>query len=173
MVFFDFNVPFLESLSQTTESSKSGKKTVRLKLVVKAMELGYSGVAYNRTIKGVMAESDRCQIPLFPLSSLLKAAPALASTVRFHRQLLNVRLDSPFRQYTRLTVAVDTAIHASSLNSGNPILRTYDLVAVRPLNQLAFDQACKVSEVCFLVLWVWLVFRCVTVRSETVTYRQI
>ncbi|RWR76874.1 hypothetical protein CKAN_00533700 [Cinnamomum micranthum f. kanehirae] len=147
MVFFDFNIPFLESSSQNAESSKSAKKNARLKLVVKAMELGYSGVAYNRTIKGVMSESDRCQIPLFPLSSLLKAAPALSSTVRFHRELLGVRLDSPFRQYTRLTVAVETAIHASALNSGNPILKTYDLVAVRPLNQAAFDQACKVSAV--------------------------
>lgn len=115
--------------------------------MVKAMELGYSGVAYNRKIKGVMSDSDSCSIPPLSLSSLLKLAPSLSSSVRFHRSLLGVPLSSPFRQYTRLTVAVDSSPQASALNSGNPVLKSYDLVAVRPLNQNAFDQACQVSEV--------------------------
>nr|POE56071.1 hypothetical protein CFP56_73931 [Quercus suber] len=33
-----------------------------------------------------------------------------------------------------------------ALNSGNPILKTYDLVAVKPLDQNAFDDACDKSE---------------------------
>ncbi|XP_077213131.1 uncharacterized protein LOC143848160 [Tasmannia lanceolata] len=147
MVFFDLNIPFLQEANHPHGSSKDTPKNTRLKLVVKAMELGYSGIAYNRSIKGVMSDSDRCTISLFPLSSLIKLAPTLSSTVRFHRDLLGVPPNSPFRQYTRLTVAVDSSVHASALNSGNPILKTYDLVAVRPLNQIAFDQACKVSEV--------------------------
>ncbi|MCD7471925.1 hypothetical protein HAX54_012721 [Datura stramonium] len=111
------------------------------------MELGYTGIAYNRTFKGVMSESDRCSIPLFPLSSVLKLAPSLSSAVEFHRKLLNVPVSSPFRQYTRLTVVVDSSSQASALNSGNPILKSYDIVAVRPLNQHAFEQACQASEV--------------------------
>ncbi|XP_059660673.1 protein GAMETOPHYTE DEFECTIVE 1 [Cornus florida] len=147
MGFFDLNIPYLESDKLITDKEKSTRKTTRLKLIVKAMELGYTGVAYNRTIKGVMSESDRCSISLFPLSSILKLAPSLSTSVKFHRDLLNVPISTPFRQYTRLTVNVDGPSQASSLNSGNPILKSYDIVAVRPLNQNAFEQACQASEV--------------------------
>lgn len=140
MGFFDLNIPY-------DGTTAAGDKSSRIKVVVKAMELGYSGVAYNRKIKGVMSDSDSCSIPPLSLSSLLKLAPSLSSSVRFHRSLLGVPLSSPFRQYTRLTVAVDSSPQASALNSGNPVLKSYDLVAVRPLNQNAFDQACQVSEV--------------------------
>ncbi|KAK1286943.1 hypothetical protein QJS10_CPB20g00788 [Acorus calamus] len=146
MVFFDLNIPYLEKGDPSTAANASNKST-RLKLTVKAMELGYAGVAYNRPIKGVISDADRCSISLFTLSSLLKAAPALSTAVRFHRELLGVPLDAPFRQCTRVTVAVDNAISAAALNSANPVLKTYDLVAARPLNQIAFDQTCKVSEV--------------------------
>ncbi|RZC84268.1 hypothetical protein C5167_047053 [Papaver somniferum] len=83
MVFFDFNVPYLEP--EKTEKplpDNNGKKNTRLKRAVKAMKLGYSGVAYIRCVKG-----------------------------------------------------------------RNPVFRTYDLVAVKPLNQTVFDHVCKVSEV--------------------------
>ena len=145
MGFFDLNIPYHESDKQTTD--RSSRKATRLKLTVKAMELGYTGVAYNRTIKGVMSESDRCATALFSLSSVLKLAPSLSSAVRLHRSLLGVPDSAPFRQYTRLTVAVDSSSQASALNSGNPILKTYDVVAVQPLNQNAFERACQDSEV--------------------------
>ncbi|XP_060175173.1 protein GAMETOPHYTE DEFECTIVE 1-like [Lycium barbarum] len=147
MGFFDLNIPYYESDRNITITDKKTLKTTRLKLIIKAMELGYTGIAYNRTFKGVMSESDRCNIPLFPLSSILKLSPSLSSTVEFRRKLLNVVVSSPFRQYTRLTVVVDSSSQASALNSGNPILKSYDIVAVRPLNQNAFEQACQVSEV--------------------------
>ncbi|KAK4351493.1 hypothetical protein RND71_030806 [Anisodus tanguticus] len=146
MGFFDLNIPYYES-DRNIITDKKTLKATRLKLIIKAMGLGYTGIAYNRTFKGVMSESDRCCIPLFPLSSVLKLYPSLSSTVEFHRKLLNVPVSSPFRQYTRLTVVVDSSSQASALNSGNPILKSYDIVAVRPLNQNAFEQACQVSEV--------------------------
>lgn len=133
--FFDLNIP-----QDTT-------KTTRIKLVVKAMELGYSGIAYNRSIKGIMSDHDRCSIPLLSLSSLLDVAAALAFSVNLHRDLLGIPRSSPFRQYTRLTVSVDTPSQAQVLNSGNPVLKTYDFVAVKPLSQTAFDHACLKSEV--------------------------
>ncbi|KAM7496656.1 hypothetical protein LguiA_021070 [Lonicera macranthoides] len=145
MGYFDLNIPYYESDKQITD--KSTKKTNRLKLLIKSMELGYNGVAYNRTMKGVMSESERCDISLFPLSSILKLAPSISSAVELHRNLLGVPLSTPFRQYTRLTVVVDSPAQASALNSGNPILKSYDIVAVRPLNQNAFEQACQTSEV--------------------------
>ncbi|KAI3937487.1 hypothetical protein MKW98_018786 [Papaver atlanticum] len=55
------------------------------------MELGYSGVAYNRCMKGVMSDNDRCTIYVFPLSSLLKASPTLS--VKFYRELLKIVFD--------------------------------------------------------------------------------
>ncbi|XP_057549230.1 uncharacterized protein LOC130827507 isoform X2 [Amaranthus tricolor] len=44
-------------------------------------------------------------------------------------------------------MSVETSAQASALNSGNPILKTYDLVAVKPLNQNLFDIACQSSQV--------------------------
>ena len=77
----------------------------------------------------------------FLLSSLLKAS------VAFHRDLLGgAPLASPFRHYTRLTVSARGAAFAVALN-GSALLRTCDLVALRPLNQDAFDEACESSEV--------------------------
>ncbi|KAI3830098.1 hypothetical protein L1987_04231 [Smallanthus sonchifolius] len=143
MGFFDLNIPYTESNKRNSTADKS----LRLKLAVKAMELGYTGVAYNRTITGVMSEVDRCSISLFPLSSVLKVSPSISTSVNLHRRLLNVPTTAPFRQYTRLTVVVDTPAQGSCLNSGNPILKTYDIVAVRPLKQESFDQACKNYEV--------------------------
>ncbi|KAL6200060.1 hypothetical protein ACLB2K_029842 [Fragaria x ananassa] len=139
MGFFDLCIPY-------TDHPPPDRST-RAKLVTKALELGYSGVAYNRTIKGVMSDRDRCSIPLLSLPSLLKLSPLLTSSVAFHRDLLAVPRATPFRQYTRLTVCADTPAQAQALNSGNPILKTYDLVAVKPMNQSAFDQACEKLEV--------------------------
>lgn len=149
MGFFDLNIPYHESDRHATD--KSSLKGRRLKLALKAMELGYTGVAYNRTLKGVMSESDRCSTPLFPISKLSPSSSSFFASVKLHRELLNVAVSSPFRQYTRLTVIVDIPSQASTLNAGNPILRSYDIVAVRPMNQNAFDQACQTSEVC--IFW--------------------
>ncbi|KAI3450482.1 hypothetical protein Pfo_007147 [Paulownia fortunei] len=145
MGFFDLNIPYHESDRHATD--KSSLKGRRLKLALKVMELGYTGVAYNRTLKGVMSESDRCSSPLFPLSKLTPSSSSFFTAVKLHRELLNVAVSSPFRQYTRLTVIVDISSQALALNAGNPILRSYDIVAVRPMNQNAFDQACQTSEV--------------------------
>lgn len=138
MGFFDLSIAYDGSVSN---------KTNRIKLATKAMELGYCGVAYNRTMKGVMSDRDRCSIPLLSLSSLLRVAPSLSSSVSFHRDLLGVPRSAPFRQYTRLTVSAESVSQAQALNSGNPVLKSYDLVAIRPLNQVAFDYACDKSEV--------------------------
>ncbi|XP_061352470.1 uncharacterized protein LOC133297365 [Gastrolobium bilobum] len=143
MGFFDLNI-------QYPESSPANKVTIesnRTKLAVKAMELGYTGIAYNRTMKGVMSDHNRCSISPLTLSSLLKVVPFLSLSANLHRNLLGIPLSTPFRQYTRLTVCVDNPSQAQALNSGNPILKTYDLVAVKPLSQIAFDLACERMEV--------------------------
>ncbi|XP_047327996.1 protein GAMETOPHYTE DEFECTIVE 1-like [Impatiens glandulifera] len=147
MEFFDMNVPYYESDRNISDKDKASRKATRLKLLVKAIELGYGGLAYNRVLKGVMSDLDRCSIPLFPFSSLTKISPSISSSVKLHRQVLGLPLSAPFRQFTRLTVIVESSSQALSLNSGNPILKSYDIVAVRPMNQSAFEQACQTSEV--------------------------
>ncbi|VYS61486.1 unnamed protein product [Arabidopsis thaliana] len=63
------------------------------------MELGYVGIAHNRSIKGL------------------------------------------------LHVHVENNAQCQSLTSGNPILKSYDIILVRPMNQNAFDYACEKAEV--------------------------
>ncbi|KAK1276036.1 hypothetical protein QJS04_geneDACA012901 [Acorus gramineus] len=96
------------------------------------MELGYTGVAYYRPIKGVISDTDRCSISLFTLSSLLKATPALSAVV--------------------VTIAVDNAISAAALNSAKPVLKTADLIATPLLNQMAFNQTCTKCLRCILLM---------------------
>ncbi|KAG7534889.1 RNase P subunit p30 [Arabidopsis thaliana x Arabidopsis arenosa] len=146
MGFFDLSIPYNEP-PRSGGKEIAGGKTLRLKLATKAMELGYVGIAHNRSIKGVMSDKDSCTIPLLTLGSLIKVAPRLASSVGFHRDLLGVPRATPFRQYTRLTVHVESNAQCQSLNSGNPILKSYDIIAVRPMNQNAFDYSCEKAEV--------------------------
>ncbi|EPS64033.1 hypothetical protein M569_10747, partial [Genlisea aurea] len=141
MGFFDLNIRCNGS------EEKSSQRSLRLKLAVKAMELGYTGIAYNNTVKGIMSESDRCSITLFPISNLSPSPSSFFAAVKLHRQLLNVPVSCPFRQYTRLTAVVDMPSQALAINSGNPILRSYDIVCIKPMNQNVFDQACQTSEV--------------------------
>uniref|UniRef100_A0A7N0RAH6 Uncharacterized protein n=1 Tax=Kalanchoe fedtschenkoi TaxID=63787 RepID=A0A7N0RAH6_KALFE len=145
MGFFDLNIPFLEPTKPSPQSQTL--KQNRLKLLIRTMELGYTGVAYNRTIKGVISDADYCPIPLFTVSSLIKLLPSFSSAVKFHRDLLGDPPSAPFRQYTRLTVCLDSAAQAMVLNSSNAVLKSYNIVAAKPLNQNAFDQACQFSEV--------------------------
>ncbi|GAU27190.1 hypothetical protein TSUD_107810 [Trifolium subterraneum] len=140
MGFFDLNIPYPES---TTKSEKSTIENNRIKLAVKAMELGYTGIAYNRTMKGIMSDNNRCSISPLSLSSLFNVVPFLSSSAKLHRELLGIPSSTPFRQYTRLTVCVENHLQANALNAGNPILKTYDLIAVKPLNQTVFDIACE------------------------------
>lgn len=145
MGFFDVNIP-IEDEPKDKNRAKHAKDT-RVRLVVKAMELGYSGIAFNRSISGVISDSDRCTITTLPLQSLLEASPVLAETVRFHRKVLGVPVGETFKQYTRLTVIVETMLQAAAVNPHNPVLRGYDLVAIRPMDEQTFEHACKNLEV--------------------------
>lgn len=116
-------------------------------LVSTALQLGYTSVATDRVHSGPLADSDRSSSKPLDISSVLSAAPGIAESVKFHQKLLGVPAEQSFRQYSRITVVVDDPVQTAALNSGNQVLRTYDIVAVRPTNQRAFEQACKNSEV--------------------------
>nr|XP_018674647.1 PREDICTED: ribonuclease P protein subunit drpp30-like isoform X1 [Musa acuminata subsp. malaccensis] len=132
---FDLSIPFLEGDSGGGGASSENKarKDAWLKAVVRAMELGYAGV---------LSDADRCKIAppsFFPPSS----RPPLPSTATSSGAPPS---PPPFRHYTRLTVSAHGGAFTVALN-GSALLRTYDLVALRPLNQDAFDEACESSEV--------------------------
>ncbi|KAL0919591.1 hypothetical protein M5K25_011694 [Dendrobium thyrsiflorum] len=151
MSFFDLSIPYVEKTGAPALDNCS-RRDCRLRTVARIMELGYTAIAYDRPFRGVLSDADRCQIAPFPAQSFLDpvagcSPAAFSASVALHRDLLGVPRASQFRQYTRITVSVDSAAAASALNSGNRLLRSYDLVAARPLNQMAFDQACNASEV--------------------------
>lgn len=151
MSFFDLSIPYIEKAGATALDARS-RRDCRLQTVARAMELGYTAVAYDRPFRGVLSDAARCQIVPFPPQSFLEpivgtSPAAFTASVALHRDLVGVPRASPFRQYTRITVSVDSVAAASALNTGNRLLRSYDLVATRPLNQMAFDQACNASEV--------------------------
>nr|CAD1817588.1 unnamed protein product [Ananas comosus var. bracteatus] len=67
-LFFDLSVPYLErehGASSSTGASAENKalRSARLRAAVKALELGYAGVAYDRPFRGVVADSDRSRPP--------------------------------------------------------------------------------------------------------------
>eukprot|EP00898_Chlorokybus_atmophyticus_P006434 jgi/Chlat1/6792/Chrsp51S06489 len=51
------------------------------------------------------------------------------------------------RQFHRLTLVAREVSQTAALNAANPILSTYDIVAVQPLNERMFEQACTSLEV--------------------------
>nr|XP_025671297.1 uncharacterized protein LOC112770981 isoform X2 [Arachis hypogaea] len=140
MGFFDLNIPYTHPPERAVEAS-------RTRIAVKAMELGYTGIAYNRTISGVISDKHRCSIKPLSISSLLNTLPSLSLSAKLHRDLLRIPLSTPFRQYTRVTVLFETPFHATSVCCDNPILKTYDLVAIKPSTRATFDMACQKSEV--------------------------
>ncbi|OIW09166.1 hypothetical protein TanjilG_11304 [Lupinus angustifolius] len=149
MGYMDLNIPYPEPSGPNKKSIIDSNRT---KIAVKAMELGFTGIAYNRTITGVMSDQHRCTISPLTITSLFKLLPALSSSAKLHRDLLGIPMSTPFRQYTRLTVCVDSGPQCQAMNSGNPILKTYDLVAVKPLNQNSFDLACEKMEVDIILI---------------------
>lgn len=83
--------------------------------------------------------SDTCAFKQIALESPLEAAPS-AACLRFPR-------DEPrFRQYARITVQLDDAAQAHQLNATHPVLKTYDIFAVRPTSEKAFHAACLTLE---------------------------
>jgi hypothetical protein len=112
-----------------------------------ALQLDYTGVALNHMLTGIMADSDRSRIKPLELSSVIAAALGVAEAAKFHRSLLKVPAAQPFRQCSRITVVVNDIVQAAALNGANQILHSYDIIAVRPKNQKAFNQASTHLEV--------------------------
>jgi len=122
-------------------NSSSSSRLQLLAATARALELGYAAVALDHPHRGLLADSHRCRTePFAPLSSL-----PLPSSAALHRRRLASPASEPFRQYTRITLSLDSAAATASAlaPSASRLLRTYDLVAARPHTQAAFDHLCQ------------------------------
>ncbi|TVU00003.1 hypothetical protein EJB05_54580, partial [Eragrostis curvula] len=129
-------------LSLLSSSAAGDDNSFLLFATARALELGYAAVALDHPHRGLLADSHRCRTqPFPPLSSL-----PLPSSAALHRRRLASPTSEPFRQYTRITLSLDSPAAAASAlaPSAARLLRTYDIVAARPLTQAAFDHLCQV-----------------------------
>jgi ribonuclease P/MRP protein subunit RPP1 len=88
------------------------------------MIVGYGAVALNHKVEGKLPKTT-CPIVKLPL---------------------------PLRQYTRLTLVLDDPQQNYGINSGNEVVRSYDLLAVQPETEKMFISACTsldVDIICF------------------------
>jgi ribonuclease P/MRP protein subunit RPP1 len=118
----------------------SSNANARLLAAARALELGYAAVALDHPHRGLLADADRCRTAPFPALSSLP----LPSSASLHRSRNGSPADEPFRQYTRITLSLDSPAAASALApNAARLLRTYDIVAARPVTQAAFDHLCQ------------------------------
>eukprot|EP00656_Telonema_subtile_P020917 TRINITY_DN21970_c0_g2_i1.p1 TRINITY_DN21970_c0_g2~~TRINITY_DN21970_c0_g2_i1.p1 ORF type:complete len:256 (+),score=39.21 TRINITY_DN21970_c0_g2_i1:58-825(+) len=122
---------------RSTLSSSSAASDVYKRQVHGLPALGYDGCVLNHEISGKVAQSDMCKLECFDVSPLRRKIPA------------SVRLEGEdnFRQYTRITCPLDDEHQVAPFVSGNEVLRSYDLVAVRPGNGQMFSKCCNSLEI--------------------------
>ncbi|CAL4996023.1 unnamed protein product [Urochloa decumbens] len=141
LLFYDLSLLPSSSSGGGDDNSNTSSSSPGVQLLAataRALELGYAAVALDHPHRGLLADSHRCRThPFPPLSSL-----PLPSSAALHRRC---PASEPFRQYTRITLSLDSAATAASALAPSTarLLRTYDLVAARPLTQAAFDHLCQ------------------------------
>ncbi|KAG0368339.1 RNase P subunit p30-domain-containing protein [Gamsiella multidivaricata] len=119
-MFYDLNLP----VSATTGSAQAAQEQLETRKRVELLiHLGYQAIAYNYEITGKMPNNH-----VNPVTKL---------------NLPGVNL----KQYSRLTLVVDDISQNYGLNTGNPGVSTYDIIAVQPTNEKLFQAACGTFEV--------------------------
>ncbi|GAQ90373.1 Ribonuclease [Klebsormidium nitens] len=141
-MFFDLNLP------------NDGKnELLRRAMVAQAICSGYDGVAHNHTVAGrMMTSDDTCKSQPVKLESAIAAAAGVAGAARSLQSIGADRSGPGFQQLNRITMVIEDASQASSLSSANPVLASYDIVAVEPTNARTFMQACTSLEVDLIAL---------------------
>jgi ribonuclease P/MRP protein subunit RPP1 len=89
-------------------------------------QMGFAAVAWAYEVNGRLGTSHSCQITR-PRQEAC-SAPSSSSFTR------------PVRQHTRLTVHVEDQLHLSAMLTSRSVLLSYDLVAVVPHSELAFEK---------------------------------
>ncbi|BDA47015.1 Ribonuclease P protein subunit p30 [Coccomyxa sp. Obi] len=110
-----------------------------------AVRLGYDCVATSHIAADRLIDKDRCTQRPLEAATLAAAGPGVTEALRCQQGLIRDGGAAPRQllQVSRLTVAVEEAAAAAQLLGGpNPITASYDLLAVQPLSERVFQQAC-------------------------------
>jgi len=97
-----------------------------------AVQLGYDCIAFNQIVTGKLSPQHANKLP--------QSDPAKINYIS-HLRLEGER--QSFRQLSRLTVCIDDPSQIHSLNSSDPVLRSYDILAVRPTTEDLLQRCCK------------------------------
>eukprot|EP00455_Lapot_gusevi_P041291 TRINITY_DN4772_c0_g2_i2.p1 TRINITY_DN4772_c0_g2~~TRINITY_DN4772_c0_g2_i2.p1 ORF type:complete len:334 (+),score=50.82 TRINITY_DN4772_c0_g2_i2:71-1072(+) len=116
------------------------------KVAETAIKLGYDGIAFNHTTNRRLTNKDACKIKLPQIKPELVQQLSHRSSLRFETK------HGAFRQLKRLTVVLEETAQIQSLNISNPVLKTYDLIAVKPTDEKLFHLACHQLEVDIICL---------------------
>ncbi|KAJ3055906.1 Ribonuclease P protein subunit p30 [Rhizophlyctis rosea] len=133
-MFVDLNVPWPEAGQNAPEL----KKTLEM-----LQSFGYDFVAYNHVVPN--AKTSFKPNPIKIDSAQTNTKP---STETLSPLISNAQLDAqPLRQLTRLTIIADDQNSNYQLNNTNPVLNSYDILAIRPTTERLFQQACQTFDV--------------------------
>ncbi|KAF9191022.1 hypothetical protein BGZ51_007855 [Haplosporangium sp. Z 767] len=119
-MFYDLNLPVSAAPGTPQAAQEQLETRKRVELLV---HLGYQAVAYNHEITGKLPNNH-----INPITKL---------------NLPGISL----KQYSRLTLVVDDISQNYGLNTNNPAVSSYDILAVQPTNEKLFQAACGTFEV--------------------------
>lgn len=147
-MFVDLNVPLEDpdavaagSTSITLESARSrlellvqcalwaGGGLVCVRLMSRVVAVDYDAAAVNHIVAGKLSPQDACSYKAVDLAS----GPASATSVK-----LALRDRRNLRQLTRLTVILADHTANHQLTASNPVVASYDLLAVTPTTEKTF-----------------------------------
>eukprot|EP01041_Mallomonas_annulata_P002457 gene2457-4770_t len=139
MAYYDLNL-----------RSRSSRDKDRQLIVKRAIELGYSCVAWTNDAFGKITGSTQAQFKASHAVSLdqIQLKDALQLRLYVDSQSNSSNFTS-LRQLSRLTLTVDDMSDAQSItiSAANDILKNYDIIAVCPGNQQILSHLCKESDV--------------------------
>ncbi|EGC40407.1 hypothetical protein DICPUDRAFT_25197 [Dictyostelium purpureum] len=129
MVYYDLNV----------DASLPEAKLKNILLL--HTKLGYDSVALTHTVDGKISYKDICKIKKIEI----KEEDLENSTVS---GWMNVgSANKTLKQYTRLEVICKTMADFNLINSNNPVVNSYDIVSIVPVDPAIFNAACNSNDI--------------------------
>ncbi len=139
---------------------KSVKSNEYRQIIQRAWELGWNCIAWNTVIHGkATAPAVRANVGKLDLKEQNDANfnRCMSGQGDIYQKWVNKRKKTNentevLRQLQRITLTIDDIIDAQSLTSGNEVLKSYDIVAVRPENIKVFNYLCKTADIDIICL---------------------
>ncbi|KAI9204324.1 RNase P subunit p30-domain-containing protein [Polychytrium aggregatum] len=134
-MFYDLSVPY------DKDASALGSRLHILK------KLGYQCVALNTVVSG-KSFATKAVIPKpIPIDGSGDVSASLAMWTSHHQGELPA-----LAQLTRLTICVDDSIQNQHLNGNQSLLNSFDLIAIQPMTEKAFQAACGTFDIDIITL---------------------